>query len=411
MTLAVLAGWAAGPKAELLGVPYVSIFNLIGQLFLNALSLVVVPLVAASIITGSAKMGADNSFGTLGLKTLGAFILTSFLAIVIGLLVAVIVSPGTQKPLTEMTASPLDLASIQQQMSGGTFQKIETILVKLIPGNILAAASHGQMLGIIVFCMLFGFFTSKIETRSSEILLGFWKGVFQVMMQITHLVLQALPIGVFGLVAKAVAETGLDAIAGIGWFFVTTLTGLAIYAFIVLSLLLKGLAGVNPLAHLRAMFPALMTGFSTSSSAATLPVTFECIEKRAGVSNRVSSFVLPLGTTINLSGSSLYVCVGVLFIAQALQLQLAWPSLGLIVLMTLLTSLGSAGIPSASLISIVVILQTLGLPGDAIGHIMAVERLLDMFRTPVNIYGTSCCAVIVAKSEGENLVPAPQPAV
>lgn len=414
MALAVLAGWATGATATLLGVPYLQIYHLIGQLFLNALSLVVVPLVAASIITGAAKMGNDNSFGSLGLKTLGYFILTSLIAILVGLAFAVLIAPGlSAKPFTALAdaSHSLDMAAIKEQMEGGVFHKIETILFKLIPGNIFAAASHGQMLGIILFCMLFGFFSAKIETQASQILLGFWQGVFQVMMRITHLVLKALPIGVFGLVAHAVADKGLESIQSVGWFFATVILGLAFYAFVLLSLLLKGVAGVNPWMHLRAMVPALITGFSTSSSAATLPITLECLEKRSGVSNRISSFVLPLGTSINLSGSSLYACAGVVFIAQASHLPLAWPTLALIVLMTLLTSLGSAGIPSASLISIVVILQTLGLPGEAIGLIMTVERLLDMFRTPINIYGTSCCAVLVARSEGENLAPTLQPAV
>ena len=235
--------------------------------------------------------------------------------------------------------------------------------------------------------MLFGFFSARIDPKASAILLGFWQGVFQVMMQITHLVLKALPLGVLGLVAKAVATTGLEKIESVGYFFGTVLLGLAIYALIILPLLLKGIPKVNPWAHLRAMVPALVTAFSTSSSAATLPITLECVEKRAGISNRVSSLVLPLGTSVNLSGSALYVCAGVLFIAQSYGIHLSWPNLALIVLMTLTTSLGSAGIPSASLISIVVILQTLGLPGDAIGLIMTVERLLDMFRTVVTSSG------------------------
>jgi Na+/H+-dicarboxylate symporter len=404
MLLAVIAGWLAGPKATLLGVPYLSLFNLIGQLFLNALSLVVVPLVAASIITGSAKMGGEHSFGSMGLKTLGYFVLTSLLAILVGLMVGLIMTPGiSAEPLKGMVSSSetLNLAEIKQQLEGGIFQKIEQILVKIIPSNIFAAASQGQMLGIIVFCLLFGLFTAKIERRYGETLIHFWQGVFQVMMQITHLVLRALPIGVFGLVAKAIATSGVDTLGSVAYFFLTVLIGLALYSLAILPILLKTVAGANPWRHIQAMFPALVTGFSTSSSAATLPITLECVEKRASVSNRVSSFAIPLGTSINLSGSYLYVCVSVLFIAQAYGIPLAWPALALIVLMTLLTSFGSAGIPSASLISIVVILQTLGLPADAIGLIMTVERLLDMFRTPVNIFGTSCCAVLVAHSEGE----------
>lgn len=403
IALAVIAGLLTGPDSGVFGVTFLQIYNLIGQLFLNALSLVVVPLVSASIITGTARMGSEQSFGTLGLKTFGYFILTSLLAIVIGMAMAVIIEPGTSQQ-TSVLSSHVDasrLAEIKNQTEGNAFDKIAQIFLKVIPSNILAAAAQGQMLGIIVFCLVFGYFISKIDSHTSAIILGFWKGVFQIMMQITHLVMKALPIGVFGLVAKAIATTGVDTIEAVAYYFITVLAGLIIYALIILPLLLKFVAGVNPVAHFRAMVPALVTAFSTSSSAATLPVTIDCVEKRAGVSNRISSFILPLGTSVNLSGSALYVCAGVIFIAQAYGVHLSIPSLCVVVLLTLLTSLGSAGIPSASMISIVVILHALGLPADGIGLIMAVERILDMFRTPVNVFGTSCCAVLVARSEGE----------
>lgn len=414
IVLAIAAGLASGTHAGLFGIPFVKIYGLIGQLFLNALSLVVVPLVASSIITGAARMGSEQSFGTLGLKTFGYFLLTSALAILIGLALALVISPGAGQESHPMMASSMDaarLTEINQQAQGDPFQKIEQIFLKVIPSNIIAAASQGQMLGLIFFCMLFGYFIAKIDIHASSVVLSFWKGVFQIMMQITHLVMKALPIGVFGLVAKAIATTGLETIGGVALFFGTVLLGLAIFALILLPLLLKFVGRVNPIAHIKAMVPALVTAFSTSSSAATLPVTIDCVEKRAGVSNRISSFILPLGTSINLSGSALYVCVGVLFIAQAYGVHLSLPSLIIVAVMTLMTSLGTAGIPSASLFSIVVILHTLGLPADGIGLIMAVERVLDMFRTPVNVFGTSCCAVLVARSEGEQgiLMPAAQP--
>lgn len=401
--LAVAAGLATGPDGALWGISLVKFYGLIGQLFLNALSLVVVPLVAASIVTGMARMGKDQSFGVLGLKTFGAFVATSLTAIVVGLLMALLIAPGT---LTQIDASaPLvDLAAASDPLA-----KVEQILFKLVPSNILAAASQGQMLGLILFSMLFGYFMNKIDAHAGEVLLQAWQAVLQVMMKITHLIMKAMPLGVFGLVAKAVAMTGVDTLGAVAWFFATVLGGLAVYAFILLPLLLKFVARVNPIAHYRAMVPALVTAFSTSSSAATLPVTLECMEQRAGVSNRVCSFVLPLGTSVNLSGSALYVCVGVLFVAQAYGVTLPVSSMVLVVVMTLLTSLGTAGIPSASLFSIVVILQTLGLPPEGIGVVMAVERFLDMFRTTVNVLGTSCCAVLVARSEGETVLTDSQP--
>ncbi len=403
IALAVCAGLWSGTDKNLYGVTYLQMYGLIGQLFLNALNLVVVPLVSASIITGTAKMGSGGSFGSLGSKIFGYFILTSFLAIVIGLLTAIALEPGVAKDGTMIT-SPLDASKVtelKQQAESGAFVKIEQLLLKVIPSNIIYAAAHGQMLGLILFCIVFGYFCAQLDSQTSSIILGFWEGVSKVMMKITHLVIKALPIGVFGLVAKAIATTGLDAIGAVASFFLTVILGFVVYVFIVLPLLLKFVAKVSPLAHFKAMVPALVTAFSTTSSAATLPVTFECIEKKAGVSNKISSFILPLGTSVNLSGSALYVCAGIVFIAQAYGMSLTLPSLIVIVLLTLITSMGSAGIPSASLFTIVVILQSLGLPSEGIGLIMAVERILDMFRTPVNVFGTATCAVLVARSEGE----------
>lgn len=408
--LAACAGLWSGLDKGLYGVTFFQIYSLIGQLFLNSLNLVVVPLVSASIITGTAKMGSGGSFGSLGGKIFGYFILTSFLAIVIGLLITVIMEPGVSKGdiIPSSSFDTTKLADIQNETNSGTFVKIEHLLLNVVPANIIAAAAQGQMLGLIVFSLLFGYFCSKLDPETSSILLGFWHGVAKVMMQITHLVIKILPLGVFALVAKAIASTGLNAIGTVAYFFLTVLIGLAIYAFAVLPFLLKFVAKVSPIAHFRAMIPALVTAFSTTSSAATLPVTFECVEKKAGVSNRISSFILPIGTSVNLSGSALYVCIGVLFIAQVYGIELTAPSLIVIVLLTLITSLGSAGIPSASLFSIVVILQSLGLPSEGIGMIMAVERLLDMFRTPVNVLGTATCAVLVARSEKEPTLLVPQ---
>lgn len=395
--LALAAGGMTGSTAEIFGVTFLQLYTLIGQLFLNALSLVVVPLVASSIIIGMAKMGTDHSFGSLGLKTFFYFILTTSLAIAAGILFAYFVSPGSLQEPGAVSAADGMIA----QAGGGVFQKFEQIFLKVIPSNILQAASQGQMLGLILFCLLFGYFMTKIEANSSGVLISFWQGVFQVMMKITHLVMKLLPVGVFGLVAKAIATTGFEAIGSVAYFFGTVLLGLAFYTLVILPLLLRFIAKVNPFAYLKALFPALATAFSTTSSAATLPVTIECVEKKAGVSNRITSFILPLGTAVNLSGSSLYVCIAVLFIAQSYGIHLSFPSLILVGLMTLLSSLGMAGIPSASMISVVVILQTLGLPADGIGLIMSVERILDMFRTPVNVFGNSCCAILVASAEGE----------
>lgn len=409
IVLAVVAGIITGPTMGIFGVPFVQIYGLIGKLFLNALKLVVVPLVVSSIIIGTARMGAEGTMGTLGLKTLGYFILTTALAITVGITLALFLQPGVGQGgnAADVTVA----AELSKQAQGTAFDKIEQVLLKLVPSNIFAAAAEGQMLGLIFFSLLFGYFISKIEAHPASLLLGFWKGVFQIMMAITHLVMKALPIGVFGLVAKVAATTGLESLRALAFFTGTVILGLAIYGFIILPLLLRFVAGVNPWKHIKAMAPALLTGFSTTSSAATLPVTMECMEKRVNVSNRICSFILPLGTSLNLTGSTLHVCVAVIFIAQAYGADLSAPNLLIIALMALFCSLGVAGIPSASLVTVLLILHTLGIPADAVGLILAVERIVDMCRTVVNVFGNSCCAVLVAKSEGEKSILAPQPAV
>jgi Na+/H+-dicarboxylate symporter len=221
------------------------------------------------------------------------------------------------------------------------------------------------------------------------------------MILITDFIMKFAPIGVFALVAKVVAATGFDAFAPLAQFFGSVLAALAVHFFIVMPFLLRTLAGVNPIDHYRAMAPALLTAFSTSSSSATLPLTLECVEKNAGVSNRTSSFVLPLGATINMDGTALYECVAAMFIAQAYGIHLGFAEQFTIVLVALLTSIGVAGIPAASLVAISIILAAIGLPAEAIGLILAVDRILDMCRTTVNVFSDSCGAVIIARTEGE----------
>lgn len=399
---AFIIGLWAGPDTKLFGINLVRVFNLIGQLFLNALTLMMVPLVSSSIILGTARMGGDKSFGSLGSKTFGFYVLTSFLAVLVGYFLVNFISPGQFQSEALSIIEP-GLRNLAPE-TGDAFDKVEQLLFHLVPDNVLAVASKGQMLGIIFFCLLFGYFASRIESQYSNILLGFWSGVFQVMMSITQLVMKALPIGVFGLVAKVAATTGIDAIKSLALFFCTVLLGLFIFACIILPLLLKTIARVNPWRHFQAMAPALFTAFSTSSSAASLPIAIECVEKRAGVSNRICSFTVPLGASINLTGTALYICVVVFFVAQAYQFHMDIPTQITIILMSLLTSMGMAGIPSASLVAIMIILQSIGLPAEGIALVLAVERILDMCRTTVNVFGNTCCAVLVARTEGENNV-------
>jgi Na+/H+-dicarboxylate symporter len=240
-----------------------------------------------------------------------------------------------------------------------------------------------------------------VDSQNGTVLQHFFQGLFQTMLQLTRLVMKFLPYGVFCLVAKVFMTTGISSLSSVAWFFVTVLVSLSAFMFVGLPLLLSFIAKVNPWRHFRAMGPALLTAFSTSSSSATLPVTMECAEKRAGISNRICSLVIPLGTSANMSGSALYECVAAMFVAQCYGIDLSFTTQFVVVALALITSIGVAGIPSASLVAVLIILQAIGLPPEGIGLFIAVDRLLDMCRTTVNVFSDSCCAVLIAKSEGE----------
>ncbi|MDO8893332.1 MAG: dicarboxylate/amino acid:cation symporter [Sulfurimicrobium sp.] len=411
LVLAAIAGSLAGTDGALLGVKFYDVFDFIGTLFLNALKMLIVPLVVSSIIVGIAGIGSGGAFGRLGLKTLLYYITTSLLAILVGLVIVNLVAPGmvNGEPAKHLIGLSENAGDVVAKVEGkGTGDLVE-IFLRMVPTNVVAAAADGQMLGLIFFSLLFGFFMTKIEEAYAESMYNFWQGLFQVMMKITDWVMKFAPIGVFGLVAKVIASTGYGAFIPLAWFFLSVVGGLAVHFLVVLPLLLAFVGRVNPLRHYRAMAPALLTAFSTSSSAATLPLTMECVEKNAGVSNRTSSFVLPLGATVNMDGTALYECVAAMFIAQAYGIELGFVQQFTIVLMALVTSIGVAAIPSASLVAIAIILAAIGLPVEAIGLILAVDRVLDMCRTSVNVFSDSCGAVIIARLSGEKGVLAEPP--
>jgi len=403
LLLAVIAGTLAGTSAGFMGMRFYAVFDFIGTLFLNALKMLIVPLVVSSIIVGIAGIGSGGAFGRLGLRTLMYYLSTTLFAVLVGLVIVNTVAPGIVDgaPAKHLIGLSENISDVVTKVEGKGTGDLVGIFLRMVPTNVVAAAADGQMLGLIFFSLLFGFFMTRIEEVYAEKLYDFWQGTFQVMMRITDWVMKFAPIGVFGLVAKVVASTGYAAFVPLAWFFFTVLAGLAVHFLVVLPLLLYFVGRVNPLRHFRAMAPALLTAFSTSSSAATLPLTMECVEKNAGVSNRTSSFVLPLGATVNMDGTALYECVAAMFIAQAYGIELGFVQQFTIVLMALVTSIGVAAIPSASLVAIAIILAAIGLPVEGIGLILAVDRVLDMCRTSVNIFSDSCGAVIIARLTGE----------
>ncbi|WP_075187145.1 dicarboxylate/amino acid:cation symporter [Teredinibacter haidensis] len=377
----------------------------VGKLFLNGLKMIIVPLILSSIISGVATLGQGSDLGRLGGKTLGFYMASSLMAILTGLLVVNLLTPGIingepAKDLLNLGNSE-ELSSTLEKIEGRGTGDIAAVFHRMLPANIVKAAAEGQMLGLICFGLLFGFFMTRIESQYKETLLNVWQGIFDTMMGITLFIMKFTPIGVFGLVGNTVASTGLASFKPLMIFFITVLLALAAHTFITMPLMLKYIARVNPWGQLRGMAPALLTAFSTASSSGTLPVSMECMEKNIGASNRTTSFVLPLGATINMDGTALYECVAAMFIAQAYGLDLTFATQFTIVIIALLTSIGVAGIPAASLVAIAVILAAVGLPAEGIGLLLVTDRILDMLRTAVNIFSDSCCATFVARTEGE----------
>lgn len=402
IALAIFIGTLTGKEAGIFGVPFYSIYDVGGKLFLNSLTLIIVPLVSSSIITGVARIGSEGQFGRIGAKTFAFYMLTKILAIIVGLIIINIFQPGTFSPQDLSTLPGSDeLATLQAAGSINTSDAFVQMLYDLIPPNVLDAFAKGNMLGLIFFSIIFGYAITKISQKAGEAHLNFWTGVFEATINITHYIIKFLPLGVFFLVAKVFAETGLKALASASYFFVTVVFGLAVFVVVILPLLLKFVAKVNPWNCFRAMAPALITAFSTSSSSAALPITLECMEKRAGVSNRICSLVIPLGTSINLTGSALYEGMAALYIAQSFGIELTIWSQFIFTFLTLLTSIGIASIPSGSLVIILILLRMMGLPAEGIGLLLAFDRILDMFRSTTNIFADGVCAVLVARSEGE----------
>ena len=404
LVLGVMAGYFSGDFA-IAGTSLVSIYEFIGQLFLNALKMLIVPLIASSIALGVAGLGNTDSLGSMGFKTALFYVLTSATAIVTGLIIVNLVQPGIAdgQPVGELLALTGNAEEIQTRLAGRGLGEIPQMLLRAVPQNILAAAAANEMLALIFFSGLFGYFMSQIEHELAATLYRFTSGVFETMLMITHWVMNFAPYGVFGLVAAVVAKTGFDAAGPLITFSVAVLVALIIHMFLTLPLYVRVFARRNPILLFKTVAPALLTAFSTSSSSATLPVTMDNLETRAGVPNMYTSFVLPLGATVNMNGTALYECMAAIFIAQAYGVDLSVTTQFLIVTIALITSIGVAAVPSASLVAIAIILTAIGLPVEAIGVLLVFDRVLDMSRTATNVFGDACCTVIVARLQGEEL--------
>lgn len=393
-----LAAMIVGAVTGLLfGEPAAASFGWIGDLFMKLLRMIIVPLVLTSIISGVASVGGGKALGRLFGKTLGYYVVSSLLAVLVGLLMVNLIRPGIgatmvdtptgQLPELDTATSPVDL------------------LLDIVPENVLDAAASADMLALIFFCIVFGAAVTGLPDRPRQVITGLVDALFQAMMRLTSGIIKFLPIGVFALITRMVATTGFEAFKSLALYAATIGSGLTIHLLVTLPLLLIALGRISPRIHFANMREPLLIAFSTSSSGATLPVTLNTVEEKVGVSNKVASFVLPMGATVNMDGTAIFECVGALFITQVLGFELTFMQQGIVVVTALLASIGAAAVPSAGLVVIFIVLEAIGLRGPdvnvIVGSMLAIDRPLDMYRTAVNVFSDSCGAAIIARSEGE----------
>ncbi|MGJ8656086.1 MAG: dicarboxylate/amino acid:cation symporter [Akkermansiaceae bacterium] len=391
------------------------ICTLLGDLFLQALKMIIVPLVVSSIIAGLAGLAGFDGFKRMGLKTLGFYLLSTLSAVVLGLLIVNVMQPGLVdgQPNAELREvfdnAPAGTSDSDKERFATSRQDQAkdwtAIFKRMLPQNIIKAGAEDQLLGLLVFSLMFGIAMTQFPADQMQPMRDFFQNLNDIMIKITQWIMITAPIGIFGMMVGTVYKSGAEVFQQLGPYFFTVLLALALHMFLVLPLLLKIVGRVSPIAHFKAMKTALLTAFSTSSSSATLPVTMRCVQDNAGVSKKTASFTLPLGATVNMDGTALYECIAVIFVAQVMGLEMTFTAQMLVVISALLTSIGVAGVPSASMVAILIIMNNSGIPGadNAILALFAVDRLLDMSRTAVNVFGDSCAAVVIAKSEGETL--------
>lgn len=395
IAIGMVIGVLIGLILQKLGQPEVAIsaLDLGGKIFLKLLKMVVLPLVVASLFLGVTGVGSSKDLSRLGGRTFIYYLCTSLVSITVGLIFVNIISPGTKVALN---------------IEGMQAQEIKTptsffeILIRMIPENPFGslAAVPFDMLAVLFFVIVLGIFALQVTAEQRKPLVDLADSLNEIMIKMVHGVLVLAPIGVFCLVAELVAEVGLTVFLSLGWYLLTVILALSFHFFVVLPAVFYLVRRQNPFDYMRQMSPALLTAFSSASSAATLSLTMECSQKNKAVSPKVSSIVLPLGATVNMDGTALYEGVAVLFIAQVVGMDITLFQQFLVLMTALLASVGAAGIPHAGLAMMVIILETVGLPLEATGMILAVDRIVDMARTATNVWSDSVGAAVIEKSAG-----------
>lgn len=385
----------------------------VGTIFINSLKMIAVPLVLASLIVGVSNLGDISKLSRIGGKTIGIYLCTTVLAISIGLVLVNVFKPGTSLPPETrenlMTLYEGDAGSRVGQAAELQKQSPLQPLVDIVPENVFKATSdNAAMLQVVFFAILIGVALLKIPKAKGAPVIAFFDGMNEVIIQIVNFIMKIAPYGVFALMASLIVEiagdnpdSAVQLLMALLKYSLVVLGGLFTMILLVYPLILMAFTKVKYLDFFKAIRPAQLLAFSTSSSSATLPVTMKQVEEELGVSEEVSSFVLPLGATVNMDGTSLYQGVAAVFIAQALGMELTWTQQLMIVLTATLASIGSAGVPGAGLIMLIIVLESIGVPAAGIALIIAPDRILDMFRTVVNVTGDATVCTIVASTEGE----------
>jgi len=381
----VAFGWMTPTAAEGVG--------FIGDIFLRLLKMIIIPLIFTSLVSGVASLGSARSVGRVGVRTVIYYTASTTLAIAVGLTLVNIVKPGAKLVLAGAGELPEGFSA--------SSQNLPDFLLRMVPDNIMSAMAAGDVLPVIVFALLFGLFLTRLNGPNVEAVHRVVNGVLEVIQALTLAIVKLAPVGIFALLAREVARSGPGIIWDLRFYFVTVGAGLLIHATVTLPIILFVLGRRKPLGYGRRMAPALATAFSTASSSATLPLSMDCSEK-AGNRRGVSSFVLPLGATVNMDGTALYEAVAALTIAQMYGVPLDLTQQALVLLTALLASVGAAGIPMAGLVMLVVVLQAVGLPLEGIGTIIAVDRVLDMMRTATNVWSDLVGTAVVNRFEGSD---------
>ncbi|MDD7804200.1 MAG: dicarboxylate/amino acid:cation symporter [Endozoicomonas sp. (ex Botrylloides leachii)] len=401
LTSKVLTGMIAGLLTGLLlrsafgGIAFVDeyitngLFYVIGQIFISSLKMLVVPLIFTSIICGTCSLTDASTLGRLSVKTLGLYLFTTAIAISLAIIAAVLFEPGVGANLTTTTEFNVNEAP-----------PLSRILVQLFPANPIGALAQGDTLQIIVFAVFVGISISAAGVKG-ERTAKLFQSLNEVMMKLVALIMNIAPYGIFCLIAKLFSTIELSAIASLLKYFLVLVGALIFHVCVTYFSLLKAFSGLSPITFIRKMEDAIMFAFSTASSNATIPVTMETATMRLGVSNRIASFTIPLGSTVNMDGTAIMQGVATVFIAQAFSIHLGLSDYITVILTATLASIGTAGVPGVGLVMLSMVLQQVGLPVEGIALIVGVDRLLDMVRTAVNITGDSVVTCIVAKSEGD----------